>query len=360
MSAVPVLGSAGNPGPQNPESKAQTNLIVNYLPPTMSEGDVKDLFETIGPVQSCKVIKDKLTQASLGYAFINYTKSEDAEKAIDSLNGLPIQNKTIKVSYARPSSNTIKNANVYIAYLPKVYAQQDLEALFRPYGKIITSKILFDSDNGISKGVGFVRFDKHTEAENAIATLNGKLLPGAQQPILVKFANQSKPAQQQPAAVQSLVNPSNFTQAALAAALSRRTTTFSPSGAGGPMRQHSLTNTRFNPVSLVPSVTPISLAALSIASATPSPQPSTYCIFVYNLPENTLDSLLYQLFSPFGAIASVKVIMDKSTKKCKRYGFVNMISYDEAYAAITALNGFEVEGRALQVSFKSPKDGVRV
>ena len=334
-------------GPQNPESKAQTNLIVNYLPPTMTEDEVRNLFVTVGPIQSCKVIKEKLTQASLGYAFINYTNPGDAEKAIQSLNGLPLQNKTIKVSYARPSSSTIKNANLYVAYLPKNYTQTELEALFRPFGNIITSKILIDTATGLSRGVGFVRFDKHTEADNAILALNGKLLPGCTQPILVKFANQAKPSSNQ----QSVA-----TTAAISgiAALSRRgNTAFNPSGAGGPMRHTLAPNVRFNPVS---AVTPggISLAALtSIASAPSGTQ--GFCVFVYNLPENTQDSLLYQLFSPFGAIASVKVIKD-TTGKCKRYGFVNMITYEEAYSAIVALNGYEVDGRSLQVSFKTQKE----
>eukprot|EP00731_Ephydatia_muelleri_P018764 Em0011g804a len=131
MSAVPVLGSAGNPGPQSAESKSKTNLIINYLPQTMSEEEVKCLFSSIGPVQSCKLIKDKLAQISLGYAFVNFHTVEDATRAIDTLNGLPMQNKTIKVSYARPSSTSIKNANLYVAYLPKSYNQTDLENLFR-------------------------------------------------------------------------------------------------------------------------------------------------------------------------------------------------------------------------------------
>ena len=338
-------------GPQNPESKAQTNLIVNYLPPALTEEDVKGLFTNIGPVQSCKIIRDKLTQASLGYAFVNYVRSEDAKKAIDNLNGLPVQNKTIKVSYARPSSTTIRNANVYVAYLPKSTTQATLESIFEPFGKIITSKILIDN-TGLSKGVGFVRFDKHTEAEAAIASLNGTMLPGSPQPILVKFANQSKPAGVQAA--------NNTAPVALVNALSRRTAhTLNPSGAGGPMRHSLAANLRFNPVSaVIPSAIPTAIPTVPAAAAL---HPAGFCIFVYNLPEATQESLLYQLFSPFGAISSVKVIMDSNSKKCKRYGFVNMINYEEACAAIATLNGFEVDGRNLQVSFKTAggKEGGR-
>lgn len=350
MSAVPVLGSAGNPGPQNPESKAKTNLIVNYLPHSMSEDDVRNLFSAVGKVQSCKLIKDKLTQVSLGYAFVNYYNAEDAEKAIQSLNGLPLQTKTVKVSYARPSSAAIKNANLYVAHLPKNYTMVELDALFRPYGTIITSRVLVETSNGLSRGVGFVRFDKNTEAETAISALNGKLLPGSSQPLLVKFANQPKSGQLPSAAAATVASSA-------IAPLPRRVSGNNFPGSGGPIR-HSVANVRYNPVSTLVAATAASQPALSQLAATTllAGNPQTWCIFVYNLPESTEDSLLYQLFSPFGAISSVKVIRDLASNKCKRYGFVNMLNYEEAYNAILHLNGHMCEGKPLQVSFKQPKD----
>jgi len=348
MSAVPVLGSAGNPGPQNPESKAKTNLIVNYLPPTMSEEDVKNLFSTIGPIQSCKLIKEKLAQHSLGYAFVNYCTPADAEKAIQSMNGLPLQQKTIKVSYARPSSSIIKNANLYIAYLPKTITQADLESLFRPFGTIITSKILIDTTTGLSRGVGFVRFDKNSEAETAITAMNGKVLPGSTQPLMVKFANQPKPSAGQTSNATDAVNP-------VAVASMTRRTVGTYSTTGGPMR-NTMANVRYNPVSALATGATGSISPLTgLPTLTTSATGQGWCIFAYNLPETTEDSLLYQLFSPFGAITSVKVIKDLATGKCKRYGFVNMVNYEEAYQAIVSLNGYMLEGKPLQVSFKTQK-----
>ena len=85
-----------------------------------------------------------------------------------------------------------------------------------------------------------------------------------------------------------------------------------------------------------------------------NPVTGSWCIFVYNLPENCEDSLLYQLFSPHGAISSVNLIRDMDGK-CKKFGFVNMVNYEEAYQAILHLNDFVVQGKKLQVSFKKPK-----
>lgn len=311
MSAVPVLGT-NIPAPQKPTDRSKTNLIVNYLPQDMNEMEVKTLFSSFGHVESCKLIRDKTTQVSLGYAFVNYDSAESAAKGIQGLNGHVINSKTIKVSYARPSSVEIKNANLYIAQLPKAYTQAELDTLFSSYGNIITSKILAD-ETGVSRGAGFVRFDKHSEAERARMALDGVTIPGHSQPLIVKYANQKVPM----AAMPPLPRPQQQI---------------------GPMKTQPI-SWRFNPMGI-----------------TPSRPGQLYCIYIYNMPEDGNDNTLYQLFSPYGAIANVKVIIDYNTKKCKGYGFVNMLSYEEAYRAIVGLNGTTFQGRRLQVSFKTPKN----
>lgn len=80
-----------------------------------------------------------------------------------------------------------------------------------------------------------------------------------------------------------------------------------------------------------------------------------WCLFVYNLSPETDETILWQLFGPFGAVQSVKIMRDLATNKCKGFGFVTMINYDEALVAVSALNGYQMAGRALQVSFKKVK-----
>merc|ERR1712001_768951 len=118
----------------------------------MTQEEIRSLFSSIGEVESCKLIRDKVTAGqSLGYGFVNYHRCDDANKAIATLNGLRLQNKTIKVSYARPSSEAIKGANLYVSGLPKHLAQPDLERMFACSGAIITSRILCDNITGKSK-----------------------------------------------------------------------------------------------------------------------------------------------------------------------------------------------------------------
>jgi RNA recognition motif-containing protein len=61
------------------------------------------------------------------------------------------------------------------------------------------------------------------------------------------------------------------------------------------------------------------------------------------------------MFEPHGTVQSAQVIMDRETGRSKGFGFVEMGSDQEAQAAIQALNGKEVDGRALTVNEAKPK-----
>ncbi|XP_068095153.1 ELAV-like protein 4 isoform X2 [Hyperolius riggenbachi] len=335
---------------------SKTNLIVNYLPQNMTQEEFRSLFGSIGEIESCKLVRDKITGTqweehcknlatgtkwkplteegpifgkgqSLGYGFVNYIDPKDAEKAINTLNGLRLQTKTIKVSYARPSSASIRDANLYVSGLPKTMTQKELEQLFSQYGRIITSRILVDQVTGVSRGVGFIRFDKRIEAEEAIKGLNGQKPSGASEPITVKFAN----------------NPSQKTSQALLSQLYQSPNRRYP----GPLH-HQAQRFRFSPIT-IDGMT--SLVGMNI----PGHTGTGWCIFVYNLSPDSDESVLWQLFGPFGAVNNVKVIRDFNTNKCKGFGFVTMTNYDEAAMAIASLNGYRLGDRVLQVSFKTNK-----
>lgn len=105
---------------------------------------------------------------------------------------------------------------------------------------------------------------------------------------------------------------------------------------------------RFSPIT-IDSMT--SLAGVNLTG----PTGAGWCIFVYNLSPEADESVLWQLFGPFGAVTNVKVIRDFTTNKCKGFGFVTMTNYDEAAMAIASLNGYRLGDRVLQVSFKTSK-----
>jgi cold-inducible RNA-binding protein len=78
-------------------------------------------------------------------------------------------------------------------------------------------------------------------------------------------------------------------------------------------------------------------------------------LYVGNLTYGVSDSDLQTMFAAHGTVQSAQVIMDRDTGRSKGFGFVEMGSDQEAQAAIAALNGKEVDGRALTVNEARPK-----
>jgi RNA recognition motif-containing protein len=80
-------------------------------------------------------------------------------------------------------------------------------------------------------------------------------------------------------------------------------------------------------------------------------------LFVGNLSFNTSSADLESLFSEVGTCESASVITDRETSRSRGFGFVEMASSDEAAKAIGAINGREVDGRALNVSEARERSG---
>ncbi|HET7528762.1 MAG TPA: RNA-binding protein [Candidatus Saccharimonadales bacterium] len=78
-------------------------------------------------------------------------------------------------------------------------------------------------------------------------------------------------------------------------------------------------------------------------------------IYVGSLAYSVDDAKLKAMFDEFGTVDSAKVIVDRDSNQSKGFGFVEMSSEDEAQAAIKALDGKEVEGRALVVNVAKPQ-----
>jgi RNA recognition motif-containing protein len=78
-------------------------------------------------------------------------------------------------------------------------------------------------------------------------------------------------------------------------------------------------------------------------------------LYVGNLPYNTTEEDLRNLFSQYGSVDSVAVITDRETGRSKGFGFVEFGNDSEARNAIQALSGQEYGGRALTVNEARPK-----
>lgn len=79
-------------------------------------------------------------------------------------------------------------------------------------------------------------------------------------------------------------------------------------------------------------------------------------LYVGNLSYGTTDSDLQGMFEEYGTVQSAQVIMDRDSGRSKGFAFVEMGSDQEAQAAINALNGKDVDGRALTVNEAKPRE----
>jgi len=84
-------------------SEQENKLYVGNLSYEVNDEGLNNFFETNGvPVQSVTVIKDKYTNRSKGFGFVEVSSQQEVENAISTLNGKELDGRTITVSQARP------------------------------------------------------------------------------------------------------------------------------------------------------------------------------------------------------------------------------------------------------------------
>jgi len=80
------------------------NIYVGNLSYEVTEEDLRQAFEGFGEVTSVKIIKDRYSGVSRGFAFVEMAAKAEAESAINDLNGKELKGRSLTVSEARPRS----------------------------------------------------------------------------------------------------------------------------------------------------------------------------------------------------------------------------------------------------------------
>ena len=417
--------------------KSQTNLIVNYLPQTLTDEEFTSMFEGVGPLNASKIVRDRATGYSYGFGFVDFASVADAMRAVDTLNGMQLQNKHIKVAYARTGEN-VKGGNLYVRNLPTALNQYQVQEIFIPFGVVVQCRILSDQATGVSKGIGFVLFETRDQAQEAINSLNGHVLEGYTEALSVQFAEDNK-GKARPPGSEGMRGRGSFTPRGRgsfdggsrgdrggyvsrggrgrgdygagrgrggygaarggynggAADYGNGAAGYDSSygagydaagydgsyGAGyygsgydesygsgyenygsgyGPMRTQAPNRARYNPMSggggRGGSANTGYTSFNGNGAGKETGQGEGHVLFAYNIGGDTDENALWQLFSPFGAIEKVNVIRDAQKGTGKGYGFVTMTDYQEASSAVQALSGYMFSTKPLQVSFKAKKE----
>src|SRR6185436_4047903 len=81
---------------------SQTRLFVGNLSYQTMENDLQDYFGAAGQVSSVNLMMDKFTGKSRGFAFVEFSSSEEANKAVEMFHGKELQGRALTVNIARP------------------------------------------------------------------------------------------------------------------------------------------------------------------------------------------------------------------------------------------------------------------
>lgn len=137
-----------------------------------------DTFSTFGNILSCKIATDGSGQ-SKGYGFVQYETEEAAQKAIQQLNGMLLNDKQVYVGpFLRKQEREMavdktKFTNIYVKNLSESTTDEELNKVFSEYGTVTSAVVMRDAD-GNSKGFGFVNFENAEDAAKAVDALNGQ------------------------------------------------------------------------------------------------------------------------------------------------------------------------------------------
>ncbi|XP_021952433.1 CUGBP Elav-like family member 3-B isoform X2 [Folsomia candida] len=200
------------PGPTMiPPATPRIKLFIGQIPRTMSEMDIKPMFDQFGPILEFSILKDKFTGMHKGCAFLTYVHSESAllaQKTLHDQQVLQGMNRPLQVKPADTGSDPLngggsggagtsrgEDRKLFVGMLSKAQKEEDIRGIFAPFGAIEECTILRGTD-GQSKGCAFVKFASHAEAQGAINGLHGSTtMPGASSSLVVKFADTEKERQ---------------------------------------------------------------------------------------------------------------------------------------------------------------------
>ena len=191
-----VFGALQQPG------ASQKTLWIGDLAPWMDEAFLHSLFGPTKQLVSVKIIRNKATGASEGYAFLEMKTHEAADQVLQAYNGRTIpgtSNMAFRMNWAaygvgRSSQPTSEDHSLFVGDLAPDVSDLILQEYFRQfYPSVRSAKVITDPTTGRSKGYGFVRFSVETERNIALSEMNGHCL--SNRPIRVSLATAKKNAQ---------------------------------------------------------------------------------------------------------------------------------------------------------------------
>lgn len=262
----------------------------------MDEQYIVSCFQLSGEVVSAKVIRNKQSNQSEGYGFVEFVSHAAAERCLQHYNNtlMPNVEQHYRLNWAsfgtgEKRSDGTPDFTIFVGDLASDVTDYMLQETFRAhYPSVKGAKVVTDKLSGRMKGYGFVRFSDESEQLRAMTEMNGKLCS-------------TRPMRVGPAA-----NKKN---------VASYQTQNTPGG-----------------------------------GAQSEDDPNNTTIFVGGLNDSVTDDQLRQLFSSYGQLLHVKI------PPGKRCGFVQFSDRRSAEQAIELLNGTQLGGQSIRLSWGRPSN----
>uniref|UniRef100_A0A3P9BDW3 Polyadenylate-binding protein n=1 Tax=Maylandia zebra TaxID=106582 RepID=A0A3P9BDW3_9CICH len=273
------------------------NVFIKNLDKSIDNKALYDTFSAFGNILSCKVVCDE--NGSKGYAFVHFETQDAADRAIEKMNGMLLNDRKVfvgrfksrKEREAELGAKAKEFTNVYIKNFGDDMDDERLKEIFDKYGKTLSVKVMTDP-SGKSRGFGFVSYEKHEDANKAVEEMNGTELNGK-----TVFVGRAQKKMERQGELKR-----KFEQ----------------------LKQERIS--RYQGVNL----------------------------YIKNLDDTIDDEKLRKEFSPFGSITSAKVMLEEG--RSKGFGFVCFSSPEEATKAVTEMNGRIVGSKPLYVALAQRKE----
>ncbi len=276
------------------------NVFIKNLDETIDNKTLHDTFNAFGNILSCKVVCDA-SGKSMGFGFVHFETQEAADQAISKVNGMLMNGKKVfvgrhisrKERHSRLEELRANFTNVFIKNLLPETTDEELKAMFAPFGEIQSAVIQRD-EAGTSKAFGFVNFYDHAAAQKAVEGLNNKEVAEGQNLYVGRAQTKSERLEDLRRQFEALKMERNQ---------------------------------KYQGVNL----------------------------YVKNLDEQVDEQRLKEEFMPMGNLSSIKLMVDENNRS-RGFGFVCYSAPEEASKAIAELNGKLLFGKPLYVAHAQRKD----
>jgi len=165
-------------------------VFASRLPLRADEDDIIRFFTQVGKVRDIRLITDRNSRKSKGFAYIEFFDKASLPAAMQ-LTGTPFMGQAIQVQFSNAEKNRVQTTassaqtsfgptRLYVGSLHFNITEDDLRLVFVPFGDIEFIDLHKDAETGRSKGFAFIQFKRAEDAKRALQQVNGLEVAGRQ------------------------------------------------------------------------------------------------------------------------------------------------------------------------------------